>query len=61
MSYSVRALAAGFAFVVYFGLLVIPEWRPDILTTPPYFVYLLTLPLVLFGWRWLAAGEPSDY
>jgi hypothetical protein len=40
-----RALAVGFAFVVYFGLLLIPEWRPGILTTALYFVYLLTLPL----------------
>jgi hypothetical protein len=49
VTYSARALTAGFAFVVYFGLLLIPEWRPGILTTAPYFVYLLALPLTLFG------------
>ena len=33
--------------VVYFGLLLIPEWWPALGATPAYFVYVLTLPFAL--------------
>jgi len=41
------AKAIAFVLVVYFGLLLIPEWWPALRATPAYFVYVLTLPLVL--------------
>jgi hypothetical protein len=36
-----------FVLVVYFGLLLIPEWWPALRATPTYFVYVLTLPLAV--------------
>jgi hypothetical protein len=42
---SIRYVVVGFSFVVYLGLLLIPEWRPGIMATAPYFLYLLTLPI----------------
>jgi hypothetical protein len=41
------AKTVAFVLVVYFGLLLIPEWWPAFRATPSYFVYVLTLPFVL--------------
>ncbi len=35
------------ALIVYFGLLLIPEWWPAFRATAAYFVYVLTLPFAL--------------
>ena len=55
-----RSLTVLFALVVYFGLLLIPEWWPAFRSTPAYFVYVLTLPfavLALFVFAsWGAVG-----
>lgn len=54
------ALAVGFALAAYFGLLVLPEWRPAVLASGLYLVYLLTLPVTLLALVgcgfWGAAG-----
>jgi hypothetical protein len=47
MVHTIRRLAVVFALAVYFGLLLVPEWRPAFRATGPYFVYALTLPFVL--------------
>jgi hypothetical protein len=41
------AKTVAFVLVVYFGLLLIPEGWPAFRATPAYFIYVLTLPLVL--------------
>jgi hypothetical protein len=47
MTTTARTLVVVFALVVYFGLLLMPEWWPAFRATPSYFVYVLTLPFVL--------------
>ncbi len=55
-----RMLSVTVVLVVYFGLLLIPEWWPAFRATGAYFVYALTLPfalltLLVFG-SWGAIG-----
>jgi hypothetical protein len=45
-----RGLAAALAVMgVYFGLILIPEWRPGIAGTGAFFVYVLSVPFTLLG------------
>src|SRR5687767_10445498 len=44
-----RRLIVVLAFVVYFGLLLIPEWWPAFRATAANFMYALTLPLTLLA------------
>lgn len=34
---------------LYFGVILVAEWMPSIRATGPYFLYVLSLPLVLLG------------
>lgn len=47
MTTTARRLIVVLALVVYFGLLLVPEWWPAFRATAVYFVYVLTLPLAL--------------
>lgn len=47
MTTTARRLVVVFALVVYFGLLLLPEWWPALSATPAYFGYVLTFPWVL--------------
>lgn len=49
MTTTARRLIVVFAFVVYFGPLLIPEWWPAFRATAAYFVYALTLPFALLA------------
>ena len=60
MTTTTRRLIEVFASVVYFGLLLIPEWWPAFGATAGYFLYLMTLPfavlvLIALGF-WGAVG-----
>lgn len=42
--HTVRRLTVALVVVIYFGLLLIPEWWPAFRATAAYLVYVLTLP-----------------
>ena len=42
-------LTAVIVLVLYFGLLLIPEWQPALGATLAYFIYVLTLPFVVLA------------
>jgi hypothetical protein len=45
-----RGLAAALAgMCVYFGVLLVPEWRPGFAGTGVFFVYVLSIPFTLLS------------
>jgi hypothetical protein len=50
-----RGLAAALAgMCVYFGVILVPEWRPGFAGTGVFFAYILSIPFTLLGLLGLA-------